>query len=740
MRINRNLFTTAAVLGAAGVLGVFAHVRLQHPVNLNKLFWSLPSNISIVVNNVGSDDISDGSHVTAVRNAIDEWNRATGTTVSLVENTTPAEMARTDWAADDIHLVFWDESNDSGFFGGNGTVAVTPVFFFSNGRIADADILYNGGDFLFTTDGTGGSYDVQDVGTHELGHLIGFDHAGSAGATMYPFVDPTTILHRSLSMDDVTGLRTAFPSGSFGSITGVVRRQSDNSPVSGAHVVALAANGRPASAGLTDALGAFTLGGLDTGTYTVYANPLDEPIDAANLGGGHTVETDFEATVHGAAQAVTAGATTNLGNLIATADVASVLGSDADVFPFRAEQGAVTPMVIRGTNLVVGSTLTASDPSITISAVVFSATQVAFNCTVPALEAAGHFDLTATTPGGDVSILTTPIEITAPDPALILVSPNSGTDAGGTALTITGTGFRAGARVVIGDTIYVDGQPGGATVVNTTTITLTTAAMIGGVHDVVVIDETGVEGRAVAAYQSLAVPTLASIFPAAGNAAGSTEIVLRGTNFAVGAIVRINSVQQTTVTFIDSTRITIMTDAAAAGGPFMIEVENPGPSIATLAGAYTFVAKADPVATNVAPGSAKAGETVTVTGTGFDANTLVSFGADADTGLGGTPGLNRNFIDGNTIEIDVPAIGAGPTTVLVSDPGTAQAGLLPAALMITGSGSSSGGGCYTRNVSSTPFNPSDMLLGGGWALFLLILFQFRVWRQRHGSNEVRAEV
>lgn len=738
MKLNRNLLTTTAVLGAACALGVFAHVRLQHPTNLSKLFWSVPSNISIVINNVGSDDISDGSHIAAVRNAIDAWNEASGTTVNLVENTSATEMARTDWEADNIHLVFWDENNDSGFFGGSGTVAVTPVFFFSNGNIADADILYNGEDFQFTTEGTGGSYDVQDVGAHELGHLIGFDHSIMAGATMYPFVDPTVILHRSLSMDDITGLRTAFPSGSFGSITGTVRRLSDNSPVGGAHVVALGADGRPESAILTNALGAFTIGGLDAGTYTVYASPLDEPVDSANLGGGHTIETDFEATVHGSAQVVTAGAATNLGDLIVDADVTSILGSDADIFPLRANQGVLTAMVIRGSNLVVGSTLVASDPSITISGVVFSANQVAFNCTLGAMEEVGHFDLTATTPGGDVSILTTPIEITPPDPTVTLVSPNSGTDGGGTAVTITGTGFRAGVRVVIGDTIYVDGQAGGSVVVNSTTITLTTAAMIGGVHDVVVIDETGVEGRDAAAYQSLAVPTLTTIFPAAGNTAGNTTLMLRGSNFAVGAIVRINNVQQTTVNFVDSTRLTIDTDAAAAGGPFMIEVENPGPSVAMLAGAFTFVAKADPVVASVAPGTAAAGATVTVTGTGFDATTEIFFGSNEDTGLGGTIGLNKNFIDGSNIEIDVPSIAGGATNVLASDPGTAQAGILAAALTITGGGSS-GGGCYTSKVPDGPFKPSDMLLGGGWALFLLLLFQFRVWRQRRNSIEMHAE-
>ena len=737
MKLSRNLLTTGAVLGLAAAAGVFAHVRLQHPVNLNKLFWSLPSNISIVINNVGSDDIADGSHVTAVRNAIDEWNKATGTTVNLVENVDPVQMARTDWQGDDIHLILWDETNASGFFGGSGTVAVTPVFFFNDGRIADADILYNGGDFQFTTEGAGGRYDVQDVGTHELGHLIGFDHSGWAGATMYPFVDPTVIAHRSLSDDDLTGLRTAYPMGTFGSITGTVRRIADNSVIAGAHVVALGSDGRPKSAAITDTLGGFVLGGLVADTYTVYANPLDEPVDAANLGAGNTVETDFEATVHGVAQVVTAGAATGLGNLITDADVTSVLGSELDAYPISAVQGVVTPMLIRGSNLVPGSTLTASDPSVTIGASVFTTSQVTFNCTLGAMEEVGHFDLIATTPGGDVSILTAPIEVVPADPTVTLVSPNSGSDTGGTAVTITGTGFRAGDRVVIGDTIYVDGQPGGAIVVDANTITLTTAAMVGGIHDVVVIDETGVEGRDANAFQSLAVPTLGSAFPSAGNVAGSTRIMLRGTNFAVGAVVRINSVQQTVVNFIDSTRLEIITDAAATGGPFSIEVENPGPSIAMLAGAYTFVAKPDPNLTTVTPPTATAGQVVTLTGVNFDATMEVFFGANVDTGLGGVSANSLNFVDANTIEAEVPALAGGLTNVLVSDPGTGQAGILPAAITVLGD-SSSGGGCYTRSLAP-PFDPTDMFLGGGWILFLLVLFQYRVWRHRRSERAPRAE-
>ena len=56
-------------------------------------------------------------------------------------------------------------------------------------------------------------------------------------------------------------------------------------------------------------------------------------------------------------------------------------------------------------------------------------------------------------------------------PTVSSVSPNSGPTAGGTAVTITGTNFAAGATVTFGGTAATN-----VTVVNSTTITATTPA------------------------------------------------------------------------------------------------------------------------------------------------------------------------------------------------------------------------------------------------------------------------
>jgi Glycosyl hydrolases family 16/IPT/TIG domain len=68
-----------------------------------------------------------------------------------------------------------------------------------------------------------------------------------------------------------------------------------------------------------------------------------------------------------------------------------------------------------------------------------------------------------------------------PAPTVSAISPNTGTASGGTAVTVTGTGFLSGATVTIGGTAAT-----GVTVASSTSITATTPAHAAGAADVVV--------------------------------------------------------------------------------------------------------------------------------------------------------------------------------------------------------------------------------------------------------------
>ncbi|MEM8711782.1 MAG: matrixin family metalloprotease, partial [Planctomycetota bacterium] len=234
-----------------------AHVRLRYSVDGTPLRWTSPESISLVVNSAGSDDVPNGSHETAIESAVEAWNEVPGSRARLVIDRSASAEQRIDWQSNDIHLVVFDETGSSGYFSGaSGIVAITPVSFFTDGRIIDADVVFNGKNFRFTTSGESGSFDIQDVAAHELGHLIGLDHSGVCGATMYPYVDPTVILHRSLAIDDENGLRHVYPASTFGRIQGRIVREN-GSGISGAHIVGLDADGRVAAAILADASGAF---------------------------------------------------------------------------------------------------------------------------------------------------------------------------------------------------------------------------------------------------------------------------------------------------------------------------------------------------------------------------------------------------------------------------------------------------------------------------------------------------
>lgn len=84
---------------------------------------------------------------------------------------------------------------------------------------------------------------------------------------------------------------------------------------------------------------------------------------------------------------------------------------------------------------------------------------------------------------------------TAPGPVVTGISPNSGPATGGTAVTITGSGFAGGATVTIGGVAAT-----GVSVVNSTTITATTGAHADGLVDVTVKNPGNQGYTAVGAY------------------------------------------------------------------------------------------------------------------------------------------------------------------------------------------------------------------------------------------------
>ena len=215
-----------------------------------------------------------------------------------------------------------------------------------------------------------------------------------------------------------------------------------------------------------------------------------------------------------------------------------------------------------------------------------------------------------------------------PPPTITGVSPASGPTAGGTSVTITGTGFTGVTALKFGANNGV-----GITVVNSTTITATSPAGSAGTVNVTVTATGGTSATGAAnQFTYIPAPTVTSISPTAGPSAGGTSVTITGTGFTGATAVTFGATAATGFTVNSATQITAT--APAGTGTVDVRVTTTGGTSATSAAdQYTFVAS--PTVTSISPtaGPAAGGTTVTITGTGFSGTTAVTFGATAATGF-----------------------------------------------------------------------------------------------------------
>ena len=281
--------------------------------------------------------------------------------------------------------------------------------------------------------------------------------------------------------------------------------------------------------------------------------------------------------------------------------------------------------------------------------------------------ATGSYSATApNTTSSWVMQMATFVLASAPTPTVTGIGPATGPTSGGTAVTITGTSFAAGATVTFGANAATN-----VTVLNGSTISATSPAGVGTVT-VTVTNSTGRSGSLSNAFTytgSNPAPAVTSITPNTGTANGGTAVSITGTGFLAGATVSLGGAAATNVNVVSSTSITATTPAHAAGA-VAVTVTNTDAQAGTLNNGYTYTtSNPAPTVASINPnaGPVAGGTAVTITGTGFLAGATVS--------LGGTAATNVNVVGSTSITATTPAHTAGSVSVVVTNT-DAQSGTL----------------------------------------------------------------
>jgi hypothetical protein len=177
----------------------------------------------------------------------------------------------------------------------------TRVFFDpATGEITEADLAINPS-ASFSTDGTPGTYDLEETFTHEIGHILGLEHSKVAGSIMQPrqgingLYQQNATHARELSDDDIAGARALFDRREdFATVSGRVW-DSNGLPAVGAHVWAEETRtGRVVAGNMSSPEGLFRIEGLATGHYRIVSENATGARGALRVAAGGAVREDIE--------------------------------------------------------------------------------------------------------------------------------------------------------------------------------------------------------------------------------------------------------------------------------------------------------------------------------------------------------------------------------------------------------------------------------------------------------------
>ena len=292
-----------------------------------------------------------------------------------------------------------------------------------------------------------------------------------------------------------------------------------------------------------------------------------------------------------------------------------------------------TSITITGTGFYGGGSLPA------VSAVEFGSTSVTptvnsdTQITVTSPAGSGIVDVTVTTPGGTSATSSADQFTYITAPAITSISPTGGPLAGGTTVTITGTGFYGGGSSPAVSAVKFGSTSASSFTVNSATQVTATSPAGSGIVDVTVTTPGGTSATTAAdGFTYSTAPTVASITPTGGPLAGGTTVTITGTGFISGATVKIGGTAASNVVVTNATTITATTPAGTAGAKSIV-VTNADTQSSNTNIAFTYAAAPTIISITPNSGSAAGGTAVTITGTGFVNGSTIIIGVNQATNI-----------------------------------------------------------------------------------------------------------
>ncbi len=301
-------------------------------------------------------------------------------------------------------------------------------------------------------------------------------------------------------------------------------------------------------------------------------------------------------------------------------------------------------------------------------------------------------------------------------PTLTSIAPTAGTINGGTAVTLTGTVFKAGATITFGGVSATS-----IVIVNATTATCVTPAHSAAAVDVVITNTgDGQSSTLPASYTYQPAPTFTSISPNVGVIGGGTNVTITGTGFVSGATVTVGGNSCGTLTVVSGTSITCTTAAHAVGATNVV-VTNTDTQTVTGTNAFTF--QGPPTVTAIAPigGITTGGTNVTLTGTNFRSGMTVAIGAITCTSPVVVSGTSATCTTGN--------YGSTATVNVVATDSDTQSGTLtngytyepPPAVTSLSLTLGAAGGANNLTITGTGFLTGATVTFGGVAATAIVI-------------------